>query len=224
MKLSGKQRFRAACGRFVDLACAFTGLALLAPLFAAIALLILWNDGPPVLFSQTRVGRNGRLFSIWKFRTMRTGVRGRAITARGDDRVTGVGACLRQFKIYELPQLLNVLKGDMSLIGPRPEVPEYVQCDDPRWLAVLQVKPGITDLATLLHRNEEQILGASTDPNTFYRDNVLPAKLHLNLAYLRSRSLGRDLKLIFLSIRYSLFPERFDADHVRKIFGIGVWN
>lgn len=224
MKLSGKQRFRAACERFVDLACAFAGLVLLAPLFAAIALLILWNDGPPVIFSQTRVGRNGRLFSIWKFRTMRTGVAGRAITARGDDRVTGVGACLRQFKLDELPQLLNVLKGDMSLIGPRPEVPEYVQGDDPRWLAVLQVKPGITDLATLLHRNEEQILGAAPDPTTFYRDNVLPAKLHLNLAYLGSRSLWRDLKLIFLSIRYSLFPERFDADHVRKIFGIGVWN
>jgi lipopolysaccharide/colanic/teichoic acid biosynthesis glycosyltransferase len=224
MRLSGKQRFRAARERFVDLASAFAGLILLAPLFAAIALLILWNDGPPVIFSQIRVGRNGRLFSIWKFRTMRTGVAGRALTATGDDRVTGVGACLRQFKLDELPQLLNVLKGDMSLIGPRPEVPEYVQCDDPRWMAVLQVKPGITDLATLLHRNEEQILGASTDPNTFYRDYVLPAKLHLNLAYLGSRSLGRDLKLIFLSVRYSLFPERFDADHVRKIFGIGVWN
>ena len=224
MSASGQRRFRAACERSVDLACAFAGLVLLSPLLAVIALLILWNNGPPVLFSQTRVGLNGKLFVIWKFRTMRAGVPGRAITATGDHRVTRVGAFLRQFKLDELPQLLNVLKGDMSLIGPRPEVPEYVQCDDPRWLAVLQVKPGITDLATLLHRNEEQILGASADPHAFYRDSVLPAKLHLNLAYLRSRSLWRDLKLVLLSIRYSLFPERFDADHVRKVFGIGVWN
>ena len=222
MRPSGKQRLRAARERSVDLACAFAGLVLLSPFLAAIALLILWSDGWPVLFSQIRVGLNGKLFSIWKFRTMRAGVPGRSITARGDGRVTRVGAFFRAFKLDEIPQLFNVLKGDMSLIGPRPEVPEYVQYDDPRWLAVLRVKPGITDLATLLHRNEEQILGAAADPHTFYRDNVLPAKLHLNLAYLRSRSLWRDLKLIVLTIRYSLFPEHFDADQVMKAFGIGA--
>jgi lipopolysaccharide/colanic/teichoic acid biosynthesis glycosyltransferase len=222
MSPSRKPRLRAACERSVDLACAFAGIVLLSPLLGAIALLILCNDGRPVLFTQLRVGLNGKLFIIWKFRTMRAGVPGRAITAAGDRRLTRVGAFLREFKLDELPQLLNVLKGDMSLIGPRPEVPEYVRYDHPQWMAVLQVKPGITDLATLLHRNEEEILGASADPNTFYRDSVLPAKLRLNLAYLRSRSLWRDLKLIFLTIRYSLFPDQFDAEQVMKAFGIGA--
>ena len=222
MRPSRKHTLRAVCERPVDLACAVAGLVLLTPLLAAIALLILWNDGPPVLFRQVRVGLNGKHFSIWKFRTMRAGIPGRAITATGDRRVTRVGAFLREFKLDELPQLLNVLKGDMSLIGPRPEVPDYVQYDHPQWLAVLQVKPGITDLATLLHRNEEEILGASADPSTFYRDSVLPAKLRLNLAYLRSRSLWLDLKLIFLTIRYSIFPDQFDAHQVMKAFGIGA--
>ena len=206
----------------VDITCAFAGLLLLAPVLGALALLILWDDGPPVLFSQTRVGRNGKLFVIWKFRTMRAGVPGRAITAAGDSRVTGVGAWLRKFKLDELPQLFNVLKGDMSLIGPRPEVPEYVQRDNPIWLAVLQVKPGITDLATLVHRNEEHLLGTCAEPSVFYREKLLPAKLQLNLAYLRSRSFWLDLKLLFLTIRYSLFPERFDRDYIQKVLGIGV--
>ena len=132
-----------------------------------------------------------------------------SITAAGDARVTRVGAVLRRFKLDELPQLFNVLKGDMSLVGPRPEVPEYVQLEAPIWQAVLQVRPGVTDLATLLYRDEERLLGASDDPNALYRETVLPAKLMLNLGYLRSRSFRRDLKLILLTIRYSLFPRRF---------------
>jgi lipopolysaccharide/colanic/teichoic acid biosynthesis glycosyltransferase len=110
----------------------------------------------------------------------------------------------------------------MSLIGPRPEVPEYVRFDNPMWCAVLQVKPGITDLATLIHRNEEQILGAFEDPNAAYRESVLPAKLYLNLEYLHSRTFWRDLQLIALTVRYSLFPKRFDLDHICSVFGIGV--
>src|SRR4029077_2361438 len=98
----------------------------------------------------------------------------------------------------------------MSLVGPRPEVPEYVQLEAPIWQAVLQVRPGVTDLATLLYRDEETLLGASGDPAALYRETVLPEKLTLNLGYLRCRSFRRDLKLIFLTIRYSLFPERFD--------------
>jgi len=203
-------------------ACALSGLILLTPVFAAIGLLIRWKDGPPILFSQERVGRRGKLFVIWKFRTLRAGARGPAITAAGDCRVTRTGAWLRRFKLDELPQLFNVLKGDMSLIGPRPEVPEYVRLDDPQWRAVLQVRPGITDLATLLHRDEEALLGASPDPSRFYREIVLPAKLRWNLTYLCSRTFRRDLKLILLTIRYSLFPERFDRDHVGKALGIGM--
>jgi lipopolysaccharide/colanic/teichoic acid biosynthesis glycosyltransferase len=216
------RRLRTSIERLAEVVCTAAGLLVLAPVLAVLALLILWHDGLPVLFSQKRVGRNGKLFRIWKFRTMRAGAPGSAITASGDRRVTRVGAWLRKFKLDELPQLYNVLKGEMSLIGPRPEVPEYVQLDSPLWQAVLQVRPGITDLATLLHRDEEQILGASADPNAFYRESVLPAKLRLNLAYLCVRSFWRDLNLIFLTLRYSLFPERFDRNHVKNILGMGA--
>jgi len=162
------------------------------------------------------VGRRGKLFRIWKFRTMHVGAEGMLVTAAGDRRVTRLGAALRRFKLDELPQLLNVLVGDMSLIGPRPEVPEYVQLEAPIWQALLQVRPGLTDLATLLYRDEEKLLGAASDPIGFYRETVLPEKLILNLRYLRSRSIRRDLNLIFLTACYSLFPERFDPDLIRR--------
>ena len=155
---------------------------------------------------------------------MRTGSHGSLITAAGDGRVTRAGVALRRFKLDELPQLFNVFKGDMSLVGPRPEVPEYVQLEAPVWQAVLQVRPGVTDLATLLYRDEEKLLGMSGDPNTLYRESVLPAKLVLNLGYLRSRSFLRDLKLIHLTIRYSLFPKRFDPELIKRALGAGVLN
>jgi len=195
------------------------------PVFAGLALLIVWDDGLPVLFSQTRVGRNGRPFRIWKFRTMRRDSHGGVITVAGDARVTRAGAVLRRSKLDELPQLFNVLKGDMSLVGPRPEVAEHVQLDAPMWQAVLQVRPGITDLASLLYRNEEELLAGAGDPNALYRESVLPAKLLLNLSYLRCRSFWLDLKLILLTIRYSLLSQRFDPDLVRRTFYIGAeWN
>ena len=215
-------RVRQACYRLFDITCAAAGFLLLLPVLATLALVILCNDGPPVFFSQTRVGRRGKPFRIWKFRTMRAGSQGSAITAAGDERVTRVGAPLRRYKLDELPQLFNVLKGDMSLVGPRPEAPEYVQLEAPVWQAVLQVRPGVTDLATLLYRDEEKLLGASRDPNAFYREVVLPAKLVLNLGYLRSRSFGRDLRLILLTIHYSLLPRRFDPDLIKRTLGPGV--
>jgi lipopolysaccharide/colanic/teichoic acid biosynthesis glycosyltransferase len=210
--------------RFFDMTCSAAGLLFLMPVFAGVALVIILDDGPPVFFSQTRVGRNGKLFRIWKFRTMRSGSQGSVITAAGDSRVTRAGKRLRKCKLDELPQLFNVLKGDMSLVGPRPEVPEHVQFEAPMWQAVLQVRPGITDLATLLYRDEESILSASRDANAFYRESILPAKLLLNLAYLLSRSFWQDLKLIFLTIRYSLFPKRFDPGLIKRTFGTGVRN
>jgi lipopolysaccharide/colanic/teichoic acid biosynthesis glycosyltransferase len=213
---------RQAAYRLFDVTCAAAGMVILMPVLFALALLILWDDGPPVLFSQMRVGRKGKLFRIWKFRTMRAGSRGRIVTAAGDGRVTRIGAMLRRCKFDELPQLFNVLKGDMSLVGPRPEVPECVQLEAPIWQAVLQVRPGVTDLATLLYRDEEKLLGTAVDPTTMYRATVLPAKLVLNLEYLRSRSFWRDLRLIHLTIRYSLFPERFDPDLIRRTVGTGV--
>jgi lipopolysaccharide/colanic/teichoic acid biosynthesis glycosyltransferase len=208
--------------RVLDLAFAAAGLVFLAPVFAGIALWVLWDDGTPVFFRQTRVGWKGKPFVIWKFRTMSVGARGRAITAAGDRRITRAGSWLRKLKLDELPQLFNVLRGDMSLIGPRPEVPEYVQFDSTLWQAVLQVRPGITDLATLMHRDEEEILGGSGDPHAFYRETVLPAKLRMNLAYLRSRSCWQDFRLILLTIRCSFFPGTFNRDYVSKVLDIGV--
>jgi lipopolysaccharide/colanic/teichoic acid biosynthesis glycosyltransferase len=208
--------------RLFDVTCSAAGLLLLLPILAGIALVIIFDDGSPVLFNQIRVGRNGKLFHIWKFRTMHFGSAGSVITTAGDGRVTRAGKKLRKFKLDELPQLFNVLKGDMSLIGPRPEVPEYVQVDAPIWRSVLRFRPGVTDLATLVYRDEERILGSSGDPNAFYRASILPAKLILNLAYHLSRSFRQDLKLILLTIRYSLFPESFDLDFIKRTFDIGV--
>jgi lipopolysaccharide/colanic/teichoic acid biosynthesis glycosyltransferase len=208
--------------RLFDVTCSAAGLLLLLPVLAGVALVIIFDDGLPVLFNQIRVGRNGKLFRIWKFRTMRFGSAGSAITTAGDGRVTRAGKKLRKFKLDELPQLFNVLKGDMSLVGPRPEVPEYVQAEAPVWRSVLRFRPGVTDLATLLYRDEERILGSSGDPNAFYRASILPAKLILNLAYRLSRSFRQDLKLILLTIRYSLFPGSFDPDFIKRTFGIGV--
>ena len=222
-KISGTRLWQ-AFGRAFDVTCSAAGLLLLLPVFAEVAVAIILDDGLPVLFSQTRVGRNGKLFRIWKFRTMRRGSQGSVITASGDARVTRAGARLRKYKLDELPQLLNVLKGDMSLIGPRPEVPEHVQFQAPMWQAILQVRPGITDLATLLYRDEERILGTCQNADTLYRESVLPAKLFWNLAYLRSRSFWQDLKLIFLTIRFSLFPQGFNPDLVKRTFAAGVGN
>jgi lipopolysaccharide/colanic/teichoic acid biosynthesis glycosyltransferase len=217
-------RLSHAFAKVFDVMCSAAGLILLLPVFAGVAVAITLDDGLPVLFSQTRVGRNGKLFRIWKFRTMRRCSQGSVITASGDARITRSGARLRKYKLDELPQLLNVLKGDMSLIGPRPEVPEHVQFHAPTWQAILQVRPGITDLATLLYRDEERILGTCQNADTFYRESVLPAKLFWNLAYLRSRSFWQDLKLIFLTIRFSFFPQGFNPDLVKRTFAAGVGN
>ena len=206
-----------ALERCFDVFCATLGLLLLMPLWIGAALTILIEDGEPVLFSQTRVGRGGKPFRIWKFRTMRAGSTGSAITAGGDDRITRAGAILRKYKLDELPQLFNVLKGEMSLVGPRPEVPEFVQLESPVWQRVLKVRPGITDLATLVYRDEEQILATSPEPAIYYRQAVLPAKLRLNEEYLPARSFGRDLKLIFLTIRYSLFAQEFDPKLIKRL-------
>src|SRR5262249_448291 len=156
------------------------GLIVLSPVFLVAALLILAGDGWPVFFRQKRIGRNGERFLILKFRTMRMGGGGPPITARGDRRITRAGAWLSRLKVDDLPQLINVLRGDMSLIGPRPEVPEYVEFDDDLWQRVLQVQPGITDLASLAFLDEEAILGPAADPDVYYRSVVLPQKLRLN--------------------------------------------
>jgi lipopolysaccharide/colanic/teichoic acid biosynthesis glycosyltransferase len=144
---------------------------------------------------------------------------GAPITVSSDQRITPQGAWLRRFKIDELPQLLNVLLGDMSLIGPRPEVPEFVDHGDSLWREVLGVRPGITDLASLTFRDEEAILDAATNPAVHYRSVILPEKLRLNLRYQRSRSLSRDLKLLWMTGRYSFFPRGFSRERILRALG-----
>jgi len=213
------QLLQKTLARPLDMALALFGLMVLAPIFIGAALLILFGDRWPVFFRQKRIGRYGESFLILKFRTMRKGSAGPPITAGGDGRITRAGAWLRRLKIDELPQLINVLRGDMSLIGPRPEVPEYVELRQDLWRKVLAVRPGLTDLASLAFRDEEAILGPASDPDAYYRSVVLPEKLRLNVQYQQSRSFTRDLKLLWLTARYSFFPSGFDRDRILKSLG-----
>jgi len=201
--------------RFLDLIASTLMLVAALPIMLLLAMAVKVQDGGPVFFRQQRVGRSGLPFPLWKFRTMRVRCEGAAITSSGDRRITPVGRLLRRYKLDEVPQLWNVMRGDMSLIGPRPEVPRFVEAGDPVWQAVHRVRPGITDLATLVYRDEERILAGFDDPERGYRDAVLPAKLALNLEYLRHRSLGRDLKLLALTIRYSFVRDGFDPERIR---------
>jgi lipopolysaccharide/colanic/teichoic acid biosynthesis glycosyltransferase len=200
----------------MERAAAAAGLALLSPLLAAIAAAIRLEDGGPVLFRQSRAGRRGEPFGLLKFRSMRHNAGGPRITGGGDQRVTRLGRILRAYKLDELPQLWNIVRGDMSFIGPRPEVFDFVDLCDPVWRAVLSVKPGITDLATLLYRNEEQMLAGSPNPVKEYRESILPAKLALNLEYLRRRSFAADLRLLVWTVRYSFWPADFEPQRVKR--------
>lgn len=185
--------------RAFDLLAAGVGLLVLSPLLAVVALAVALDSRGPVFFRQARVGRGGRSFRIVKFRTMRPRAEeaGGQLTVAGDPRVTRVGALLRKTKLDELPQLINVVVGDMSLVGPRPEVPRYVAHYDARQRRVLDVRPGITDPASIAYRDENDLLDASADPEAVYLDVIMPAKLEMNLAYLQRRSLAGDIGIIF---------------------------
>jgi len=195
-------------------------LVVLTPLFLSLALFIRCADGRPIFFRQIRIGQHGRPFRIWKFRTMRNVRSGTRVTASADQRVTSIGKILRKYKLDELPQLVNVLVGEMSLIGPRPEVPEFVRIEEPSWQKVLSVKPGITDAASLVYRDEEAILGGRPDPESYYRETVLPAKLQLNIRHLESRCLAHDFKLLAMTVQCSFFPTSEDAQRVRKALNV----
>ncbi len=190
--------------RCYDLLWAALGLVVLSPVLLLIALRIRLAGDGPVFFQQQRVGQGWRLFWLWKFRTMKVGAAGQGpcITRRGDDRVTPVGRWLRRTKLDELPQLWNVLRGDMSLVGPRPEVLQYVTRYTRAQRAVLALKPGITDLATLEFRDEEDRLAAASDAEAFYLEHCLPRKIELNLQYAWQASLWWDTRIIL----QTLFP------------------
>jgi len=188
--------------RLYDVIFAVLGLLLGLPLLILIGAAIKLLDRGPVFFRQSRVGFQGRPFMILKFRTMipNSEKLGASVTAAKDPRVTGIGRFLRKTKLDELPQLWNVLTGDMSFVGPRPEVPCYVARYNPEQRRVLGLKPGITDLATLLYRNEEQILGGTSDIELFYLEQIMPRKIDLNLEYARQASLWEDTKIILRTL------------------------
>jgi lipopolysaccharide/colanic/teichoic acid biosynthesis glycosyltransferase len=188
--------------RAFEAALAFAGLVAMAPLLAVSALAVVLSSRGPVLFHHERVGWRGLRFRLLKFRTMRHGATGLEISAADDARITPVGRVLRRIKLDELPQLWNVVRGDMSLVGPRPEVPKYVDANDPLWAEVLSVRPGLTDPATLRYRHEERLLASvSGDRDRHYREIVLPAKLRESVAYLRRRSWRSDLYVLFGTLR-----------------------
>ena len=201
-----------ACERLL----AAAGLLIASPVLAAIGTAVAVFDGRPAFFRQTRIGRNGKPFRLWKFRTMRPGAPGSRITAGGDCRVTRIGKFLRKYKLDELPQLWNVVVGEMALIGPRPEAPAFVDAANPVWTAVLASRPGITDLATIVYRDEEDVLRSAADVEQYYREVLLPRKLALNLEYTSVRCWRTDLELLWLTVRYSLHPRGFDAAHVQR--------
>ncbi len=157
-------------------------LIALAPLLGLIALAVVSEDGRPVLFRQVRVGRFGRHFNMYKFRSMRMRP-GLPLTCKGDPRVTRVGRFLRAYKLDELPQLWNIIRGEMAWIGPRPEVPEFVDMGDPLWQQVLAMRPGLADAASIAFRNEEQLLAAVPDPQEYYRREILPRKLRMSIEH-----------------------------------------
>jgi lipopolysaccharide/colanic/teichoic acid biosynthesis glycosyltransferase len=188
--------------RLFDIVAALAGLILLAPLFALAALWIKLDSPGPVFFRQQRVGRHGKLFGIYKFRSMTAEpARSVQLTVGRDRRITRAGQFLRHYKLDELPQLINVLQGAMSLVGPRPEVPRYVACYPPEVRAiVLSVAPGITDWASILYREESAILGRAADPERAYVETILPAKLDYYVRYVRERSFWIDLRIIFSTL------------------------
>lgn len=191
--------------RAIDILISFTALTALSPLLLLIAVAILLDSGRPVFFRHQRVGRRFRPFFILKFRSMAP-QRGPSITVHGDRRITRVGKLLRRAKLDELPQFWNVLRGDMSLVGPRPEVPAYVEMYRPRYQRLLTVRPGITDPASIRFRDEEILLAAAADPLAEYAYRILPAKLDLSESYLDRQSLSLDCRLLWQTLRATVNP------------------
>ena len=185
--------------RILDILCSFCVLVLMLPVWLVVALLIVLESRGGVFYVQKRVGKDNRDFNLYKFRTMRPDADSKGLLTVGarDSRITRVGYFLRKYKIDEFPQLLNILKGDMSIVGPRPEVRKYVDLYTPEQMRVLTVRPGLTDYASIRYVNENEVLAASDDPERTYIEEVMPAKLALNLQYIENQSLKEDFKLIF---------------------------
>jgi lipopolysaccharide/colanic/teichoic acid biosynthesis glycosyltransferase len=211
-------RVRAGIPRFVEIVVAIAGLVVCFPFLAVAAVSVSLTSRGPVVFRQQRVGQGGRNFTLYKLRTMHLKSDGPGVTSSNDVRITAVGKLLRKTKLDELPQLWNVLKGNISLVGPRPEVPLYVDLENPMWKLVLEVKPGITDPVTLRLRNEEQLLADVTgDREHFYLTTLQPFKLKEYLTYLQDRSWWSDVKVLLKSGVVVVFPSKVPPLTVKEI-------
>ncbi len=188
--------------RIFDFLASLCGIIILSPFFLVIACLIKLQDGGPIFFKQKRVGLNFKPFYLFKFRTMIADAekKGPLITQGDDPRITPLGRFLRKYKIDELPQLINVLKGEMSLVGPRPEVEKYVKIFEKDYQEILKIKPGITDYASIFFRDEESVLKQYDNPEEGYLREVLPQKIRFYKKYLKEISILTDLKLIFMTL------------------------
>jgi lipopolysaccharide/colanic/teichoic acid biosynthesis glycosyltransferase len=189
--------------RIFDFTMAFLGLIFLSPLLLILSLVIKLDSAGSVVFKQVRVGQNSKPFYLYKFRSMVSNASklGLAVTSGDDPRITKTGRFLRKYKLDELPQLINVVKGEISLVGPRPEVERYVQAYPKEYAQILQIKPGITDYAAIEFRNEEEILNQYEDKEEAYINKILPAKIKLYQKYLNKISFLEDLRLIFLTFK-----------------------
>lgn len=187
--------------RFFDIVCSFIGLCVMWPVFLVVALLIrIKMPGGPVIFKQKRVGLNGRLFTIYKFRTMTVAHGGSTVSVAGESRITPLGHVLRRYKLDELPELWNVLIGDMSFVGPRPDVPGYADQLKGGDRDVLKLRPGITGPASLKYANEEELLATVEDPIKYNDEVIFPDKVRINLEYYHSNSVWGDCKIIWQTI------------------------
>ena len=187
--------------RFIDIIISVLVILVGLPFAFVIAVIILVDSPGSIFFVQNRVGRNNVDFSLLKFRTMHTNAdKSGLLTVGSDSRITRVGKFLRKFKIDEFPQFVNILKGDMSIVGPRPEVRKYVEMYSPEQMKVLSVRPGLTDYASIKYVNENEILANSDNPELTYIQNVMPDKLSLNIMYIENMSLTEDFKIIFKTI------------------------
>ncbi len=207
--------------RVIDIIASLMAIIVLLPLMLLFALAIKIDSPGPVIFRQTRLARFRREFRMVKFRTMVSGAdkKGSLVTAFGDSRITPVGNVLRRTKLDELPELWNVFIGDMSLVGPRPEVPKYVAYFKPEWEEVFSVRPGITDLATLEFRDEERILANTVDTEKSYIDVILPIKMKLAVKFVRNKSVFLYFKILILtvwSITFGRFFARPGQQHVEE--------
>ena len=188
--------------RLFDITASIIGIIILSPILLLISLFIVFESGFPILYKQKRVGKDNKDFFLLKFRSMNNGADKKGLLTIGekDSRITRVGYYLRKYKLDELPQLLNVLTGNMSIVGPRPEVRKYVDLYSDDQKKVLSVKPGITDYASMEYTNENEILAKSTEPEQLYIQEVMPKKLFLNQKYIQEMGLITDIKIIFKTI------------------------